>query len=501
MMSYVGRAYKTDVRLAIGGSNNSSLSLKRLEEKGYVIEEKVLCKDDTHRPAAPVISLTPRGRIYLSDKTNDDDYHQKYFKEITAPRFSSSDMEKVHRELGISRIMLFLNSAGVRVFSKDKPSLPKLQSLTKNTVYTENTFDKFYNNDLPVEDLLSDGVFYTKKEISTFFDTEELFDEDDIANGTRIKGVYFDCYRTCVVLQPNIFKSRTIKFSASIESRTLASIKERLPILRLNQVANYDAIVLTNSSALIVDMAIGGKDGKVNRNQTNGNKKGERFLNYATGIYNNIYCFPNDLVGIKSFAYFRNFQSNQEIYDAREQGGCPEGFSLIPRDNYKNQDFLFLDERSPRKNLVAFFPYYDLKRLHRIRNYNQPISIITQEAMADKISHILRRSDLSFYAPDGTPLEISAYQESGLKVGTPEPEYKKKHYRPAHSKVHVELPNKLINTLKTNAKLNGISMSAYIRQLLSSAVFDETNKNNELASLQKTVDDLSKKAYTLKPLE
>lgn len=499
LMSYVGKCYKTDLMLYLKEDNYgySSTVIKNLLSKQYLEQTDVLCKDDVNRDTIEVLSITKKGRIYLSD-TLDDEYHVDMEKFLHS-RFSSSSIKELHRGLSMSRILLFMSQAGIRVFPNEKPSILALQAMTRGASPTPADF---YDNSLTIDEILDTGVFYTKDELNEFYNSDELKGEGDTFSGTRIRGVYIDHHRSCVIFQPNVFKSQTLKLRGQDESRALANMENHTPFCRANKTSNFDAIVLTNGSALIVDIGIGGKNGKVGSKIIGvggNNKTGERFLSYATTYYNNIYCFAHNLAGIRGLRYFRTYQSVEERNGHVRESNINGNFSFISEEFVTpGSELILIDNNTDDNTRAIFLPYFNLKQLERIRKMSESISIITQKEMADMISHIIRK-DNRIYDLEGKLVEVEQYQENGLKVGTPTPE-RKRYYRQKHSLIHFEVPEALKEEIKQNAKLEGVTVSKYIRRLLVPVVKADSEAKSGIYETKQQLEKDSEK-HSLKALK
>lgn len=499
LMSYVGKCYKTDLMLYLKESNYgySSTVIKNLINKQYIEQTNVLCKDDANRETIEVLSITKKGRVHLSDALNDNDYHVKLEK-LPRPRLSSSNTKELHRALSMSRILLFMHQSGIRVFPNEKPSIFALQDMARGASPAPADF---YNNSLSIDEILETGVFYTKDELNEFYNSDELKGEGDTFSGTRIRGVYIDRHRSCVVFQPNVFKSQTLKLRGQDEARALTNMRANTPFCKVNKTSSFDAIVLTNGSALIVDIGIGGKNGKVG-NKIIGiggnNKNGERFLSYATTYYKNIYCFAHNLTGVRGLRYFRTYQSTEERNAHVRESNIKGNFSFIPENlTTPDSEIILVDNNTDDNTRAIFLPYFNLKQLEKIKKMPEPISMITQKEMADMISHIIRK-DNRIYDLDGNLVEVDHYQENGLKVGTPAPE-PKRYYRQKHSLIHVEIPDTLKEQIKQNAKLEGVTMSKYLRRLLVPAVKADTEAKSEIYETKQQLEKDSEK-HSLKAL-
>lgn len=484
LMSNIDSCYRTDLMLVLKENTYgySSTIIKKLLDKQYIEQKEISCKDDYHRKTIDVLSITKKGRIFLSNSLDDNDYSVK-MESFTHPRFASSNIKEIHKGLATSRILLFMHQAGVRTFPKDKPSLLALQNMAHNATPRH---EELYNNELPVSEILKTGVFYTKEEINHFYNTETLKDENDTFSGTRIRGIYADTTKTCVIFQPNIFKSRTLKLSLQDEKRAITSIRTHMSFSQLNGVKDFDAIILTNGSALIVDIGIIGKNGKVSNRRTlpktigayKKNGSHTHLLSSSTSLYPNMYCFSHDLIGVRGLRYFRKYQSIAEQNAHIKEYGVSGNFSFIP-NSQPDAEFILIDDNTDDNTFAVFIPYFNLKQLERIKNKYESISIITQKEMADSISHILRR-DNRIYDLDGNLLDVDRYQENGLKVGLPTPEPKKRYYKQKKAMIRIEITEEMRDLIKQNAKLEDISMSKYIRKLLIPALKQDTRAKSEI---------------------
>lgn len=479
LLSNVGECYRKDLILAMNDKNtNESVILNRLLKLGYILESNIVCNEDKRNKIVKTLTITNKGRIHLSDLLKTSYPHK--IGNIINKRFASTNPKERHIELGKSKIQLFLNQSGVRVFPQDKPSFPHIYNQAIATNYKLPN-EWMYNNSIPVLSTLETGVYFSLEEFYAFFNYSSLQGENDMSYGTRIKGIYLDTNRTCVVYQPNYFKNRTMMFNLeSVERRTLSLIsKYTQPI---NQVEEIDAIVLTNASALIVDMGIAGKHGKVHTKNERSFKT-STFLNAECNFFNNIYCFPHTTAGVDSLEYFRTHDYKNHKEYSLEMIEPLSAFTPIKEEDIADSQLFIRDTNT--NNRAIFIPYYNIKQLNWLSNFYDDVSIITYPDMADSISHVIRK-DLMIYDTSGVPLEITMYQQSGYPKGyVPTPKEKKKTRKPDYKKVAIEFPKETVEQLKTVARYNDTSMSKLIRNIIVPYANDEYKNYEELVRLEK----------------
>lgn len=479
LLSNVGECYRKDLILAMNDKNtNESVILNRLLKLGYILESTIVCNEDSRNKIVKTLTITNKGRIRLSNILKNSYPHK--IGNIVNKRFASTNPKERHIELGKSKIQLFLNQSGVRVFPQDKPSFPHIYNQVIATTY-DLPNEWMYNNSIATPDTLETGVYFSLEEFYAFFNNSSLQGENDMSYGTRIKGIYLDANRTCVVYQPNYFKNRTMMFNLeSVERRTLSLVlKYTQPI---NQVGEIDAIVLTNASALIVDMAIAGKYGKV-YSQKERSFKTSTFLNVECNFFNNIYCFPHTTAGVDSLEYFRTHDQEAHKKYSLEMIESLNNFMPIKEEEIADSQLFVRDITTG--NRVIFIPYFNIKQLNWLSNFYDDVSIITYPDMADSISHIIRK-ELSIYDISGVPLEITMYQQSGYPKGYVfTPKEKKKTRKPDYIKVAIEFPKETVEQLKTVARYNDTSMSKLIRNIIVPYAKEEYVNYEELVRLEK----------------
>lgn len=488
LLSFVGECYRKDLILAMNDKNtNESVVLNRLKTLGFILESEIICNEDPRKKTVKTIAITNKGRVRLSNILCNDYHHD--LGSIVNKRFSSTKPSDRHTELGKSKLQLFLNQSGIKVFPQDKPSFPRLYNQAIATTYFLPNEWIYSTSPRPLESL-NQGVFYSLEEFYDFFKCSPYLGEGDISYGTRIKGIYLDRTRTCVVYQPNYFKNRTINFKLeTVERRTLNLVKKYTQ--SINHVDNIDAIVLTNGNALIVDMGISGKHGKTS--QRDRQFKTVAFLNNDCDFFNNIYCFPHTIAGVYSLNYFATHDETKYREDTISLVSDLSNFTSIEKQ-YLGDKRLFISDLSANKRAI-YIPYYNIKLLEWISLFSDTISIITYPDMADSISHIIRR-ETKFYDLLGNPIDVTIYEKNGLPKGViTEVKETKKTRKPNYKKVAIEFPKETVEQLRTIARYKDTSLSKIIRNLVVPYAVEEYKNYEELVELEKEKKKLMRTPY------
>lgn len=483
VMSNIGQCYESDLRLAMGTDGHVSDVINRLIEKGYIARSQLLCPDDPHREFVNVLLITYSGRIRLSDKRQDNDYNVKIGKFVNK-RFNVKLPTDLHRELSYSRLLLEMYQAGIRVFPDDKPSLLRLYSETKGKNYVSKN-EWMYSDFLELKHILS-GVFYTKDEVRELIAINNPQDDINV-KGARFKGVYFDGERTCLVYQPDIFKNRTLSLNEGIEKRTIKILENTF---RYFNYADYmDAMVLTNGSALITDMGIGGKEGTIKEKtikETGFVKNRKILLNFNCSLFKNIYCFPHTKDGIRQLKYFVSHKKEDLLADTLSICDRTQAFTPMPEiiDHIIDQDLVIKNSKTGAS--AIYIPYYNIKQLKEISGFYEELTIITSPYMADRLSHIIRRTN-PFFDIDGNPIQVKQYQKNGRPVGVEAPKKKQKR-KPKMQRINVELTLDDYKGLKKICNYKNITMAKFIRNYLKPAIKEEMGTYSKLIELQEEMN-------------
>ena len=158
LLSNVGECYRKDLILAMNDKNtNESVILNRLLKLGYILESTIVCNEDSRNKIVKTLTITNKGRIRLSNIMKNAYPHK--IGNIVNKRFASTNPKERHIELGKSKIQLFLNQSGVRVFPQDKPSFPHIYNQVIATTY-DLPNEWMYNNSITTPDTLETGVYF-----------------------------------------------------------------------------------------------------------------------------------------------------------------------------------------------------------------------------------------------------------------------------------------------------------------------------------------------------
>lgn len=502
LLSNVGQCYEEDLRLAMSGKSNSGANCKavldRLFKLGYIERTKLICKEDTHKEYTDIIFITKKGRLRLSNKREDNDYNVKIAKYVNN-RFSSSIPKEIHKELANSRLLMQLNQVGVRVFPDDKPSLPRLYSEAKNKSHVFSNYvsnnEWMYSDFLDLDNTLS-GAFYTKDEIRELIAINNPQD-DDVVKGSRFKGIYFDKERICIVYQPNIYKNRTIALTEGMEKRTIEALGKIF--MYFNYADDVDAIVLTNANALIVDMGLGGKQGVIKKNpKRNSNTESQRImlLNRECDFFKNIYCFPHTKDGIRQLKYFVSHKKEDLLADTLSICDRTQTFTPMPEiiDRIIDQDLVIKNSKTGAS--AIYIPYYNIKQLKDISGFYEELTIITSPDMADRLSHIIRRTN-QFFDIDGNPIQVKQYQKNGRTVdyAPPTTEPKKRTRKPKMHKISLDVTDEEYKNIKKITNYRDISVAMFLKDAVHPKLKEELKKYGELIELEeqkkKLIDEVN----------
>lgn len=493
LMANAGSCYKKDLMLAMNNSEKRSggKSIERLKQVGHLAESSLIKINGNRKgQAIDIVSITLKGRIRLADSKRDD-YATMLGEKIVNKRFATTTPADLHRELARSRIALMLNQAGVKTFYADKPSLPRLYSLTveEDGEAAESANEWAYNSKLALEDALEQcGVYYTLAEFKELFDTDVA---TDTMTGTRIQGIYMSNSKTCVVFQTNIFESKTIKLVTSTERRALALIQNTTR--KINGVDSVDAIVLTNSTAVIVDMCISGKKGTVpkheHRTMRDESESASTYIGSRCSLFDSIYCFPHTPQGVKSLSFFAKHQEDEREW-VREIAEQAQHFSLLSEDSAGNHLYMrdmITDDRA------VVLPYYEAKILGALHQSKESIAVMTRAEMVDDIAHIVRKQ-MAAYDFDGNELQTETYQENGRPQGYVEKDKQdsKKTYKPKYKKVSLEISEEDYRNLRSIIYYTNTSMSHYLKGVLVPAIRADKEKYAEM----RRIDEERRKAIS-----
>ena len=461
-MAYLGQCYKTDLALIVrSGTRYESELQKELIDAGWIREKEVVkTLTGSKKPTVTVVAITQKGKVHLCDELNTEKYISKAFKQT---HFNASESKRLHRYLGDSRIMIMMHKSGVRTYPYEKPSLYHMyMHLSHEAEYLPEKYNhelsgtNEYDNTLELSAVMNDGVYYSVEEFRNFARIQLEERIEDTFQGARFRGILVSRNQIILVYLSNVFDNKRIKLSSGQEERGINIVEHVFS--KFNQVESVNALVISSGNALVVDMALCGRNGIAI-------DKSIRSLNLVDNsceLFEHIYVIPHNLAGIDSLSYIAHHTFEEWADDARELFEDLPGFELIP-DEFVANDWLLA--RDIEKDTRAIFvPYYDIKMLDFLHTFHEDISIVTYPDMADTISHSIRRGNAIFDV-DGNLLDVQRYQKSGKPVG--DISIKKEKTRKKSLKlvgVNITLEEKKMMEKMTRA--NGTSVSSYIRKLI-----------------------------------
>ena len=458
-MVYLGECYKSDFAFMLRkGERYESEVQKALIDYGY-IKEKEVTKSvvDSRNPKVAVLAISKKGRVHLCDTLGTEKYLSP---ELTQAKFSTSNIDKMNRYLGDSRIMIIMHKAGIRAFPYEKPSLYHMYThFSQQTYNRELDKDSLYDNTLNLNKVMNDGVYYSIDEFRQFVRHEYEGRMEDSFQGCRFRGVLVTKDQIILVYLSNVFDNKRIKLTSGQEERGIGLVEDVFSVF--NRIKDANALIISSGNALVVDMAICGREGVTNVNKGIPYKS-LNLLDNSCDLFEHIYVIPHNMAGVDSLDYIAHHTFEQWQKDSRELFEELEDFELIPDEFVANK---WLIARDVQKDIRAIYvPYYDIKMLEFFHKFHEDITIVTYEDMAETISHCLRR-EVPIYNVEGELLEVNQYQLSGRLVGSTSINNEKKRKKTLkHIGVNVSAEEKKM--IEKMTKANGTSISYYIRKLI-----------------------------------
>lgn len=486
IMASVGRCYKDDLMAVMDGqSNANSRQLKDMCKRGWLVENRIV-KADKSGNTKKVISITTKGRAYLSDKQQDDYYYDA--TDYVNYKFKNTETNAINRELLNSRVKLMLNRTGVKIFEKDKLSIANLLEVKKSDD-SEFANAWLYDSTTPRDELIKNGVYYS---LSEFRDFLSLLDSDDVSDtimGVRARGVFLNSETLALVYTPNIYRSQTINLNITNESKLIHLVKKYFGgLVSANEIS---AIMITNANAVIVDMGIAGKYGHSPRDKNDNTTRS--LIDVNSTMFDHIFAFPFTQNGMDSLEYFAHHTFEQWLNDSRKLYSSINHTKLIPQESIGTESLIATDTNTNKR--IVFLPFFELKYLNFLHSFYEEVSILTYEDMADMISHIIRRNN-AYYNLQGKELEVQYYQENGLPVGEMR-EYAKKKRKKSFEAITIGVTKEEKQMLKRIARMNGISMASYCRKKIRETLQQEYKQYEDYAMLVNEYQKLS--TATFKP--
>ena len=440
-LAYLNSVYRSDLSLLLADQNNHETTFINSYLKEGLISEREIDKEKIYKSLAnkkvKVIDITNKGRVYLSDKFNNEKYVQLGLE--VASKYRTSDIKKLHRLLIDNRIRLMFSKVGVSVFD-GKPSIDEIKSMRNS-------------------DELKKGVYYSREEFDAYVN-EKSTGEYDTYKGARFRGVFVNQEQVCMVYISNIEKNRIIRLAYGIENRGYGKVEKVFKYLTNQRTPN--AIVFSNTDSLMYNMAICGKNGHNAHNYKDRNLGDYFFLNAHCDLFNHIYVFPHTYFGTCSLEKFCHSdhlgfqQESCEIFDSLE------GFKIIGSKSYEN----FYGYNIVNQEKAIYIPYYDIKLFHMIHNLEEDsITVITFDDMADNIAHAIRKP-AHYFDLEGNYIPVKQYLPSGDVVGNENKNVYKKQYKPRTVRRSFDINKKVYDRLSDIASSSYTSINKLVNEII-----------------------------------
>lgn len=438
-MVYLNQLYKSDALSLIDDSNNNNSKIvKTMVQKGW-LNEREIAKVGATKETATVVAITYEGRKYLAKKFKDK-FYTEIAREVQKP-WNTSDPKALHRKLADNRLKTAFINAGAWVLPPDKPTLTNLY----NMAYGKDTDeDEYYDNTLPLDEVLQNGVYYSVDEIRSFVERVSGESAYDIFQSAKFRGVYINNEVTALCYISNIQKNKRVKVTYNVEKRAVKVIMSL--ISPINSVSDLDAIVISSGNALAEMMCPSSNDKPTIIS----------LIDWNTDIYHSVHVFPRTKLGIDSLNYMTTHN-----YDAWKDD-CYTIFNNIPfmEPIYEHiASPQLLGRNHITHNRAIFLPWFDLSAINFVMKFHEPIDIVTREDMAQTIANIIRKP-INFYDLEGNTIltQIPYHKQTEKK-------------RISHMvSVPVSLSREDKTKIKQIAKINGQTISSYIRSVLKTSI-------------------------------
>lgn len=443
-MCNVSTMWKKDVMLylnSLAQENSASNIYKNLFQSGFIEEYvafspkdmtsshelnkndifKKLDSKNPHRGDYIVVNVTKAGLNYLIDNADKSEYISKqeaeYFyqnyKNIHQ-RFRTTNPQKYLRELENSHVMNFISISGAKVFKSEKPSL----------------LDLYLNKNLKIN---SSGYYYSLKEFREF--DKSLCKLNNMPLGEEYRsstasGIFISDKRCLIIYLSEPTTNKIVYLSDSekiLKSKIINYFSDKFDfgkhVIFMNQKSiksSVEALVLSDSNALIYSMATGKKHGKFKTDKEKDLTRlytPEKLLLHDNALFSNIYCIPTTRTGIQSIRYLINHSINDYDADSYHQIKThPDLFECTElRDEYFSYGYTKQkDDAYPNMNRkVIYMPVADINTLFRLslRNdinsdYYERYSFITYPELVGAISHSIRKDRCLYYEIEDSVLYI-----------------------------------------------------------------------------------------------
>ena len=453
-MCNVSTMWKKDVMLylnSLAQENSASNIYKNLFQSGFIEEYvafspkdmtsshelnkndifKKLDSKNPHRGDYIVVNVTKAGLNYLIDNADKSEYISKqeaeYFyqnyKNIHQ-RFRTTNPQKYLRELENSHVMNFISISGAKVFKSEKPSL----------------LDLYLNKNLKIN---SSGYYYSLKEFREF--DKSLCKLNNMPLGEEYRsstasGIFISDKRCLIIYLSEPTTNKIVYLSDSekiIISKIINYFSDKFDfgkhVIFMNQKSiksSVEALVLSDSNALIYSMATGKKHGKFKIDKEKDLTRlytPEKLLLHDNALFSNIYCIPATRTGIQSIRYLINHSIND--YDADSYHQIKTHLDLFECTELRDEYFSYgytkqKDDAYPNMNRkVIYMPVADINTLFRLslRNdinsdYYERYSFITYPELVGAISHSIRKDRCLYYEIEDSVLYIEKNKDIEKEV-------------------------------------------------------------------------------------
>lgn len=395
--------------------------LGNMENDGLVARYKTKRDNrDGKNETYEIIKIASAGWKLLADS---DSYYKEY-KDSYEKAAHKSDASEVRKMCTDARVKMMFFLAGAPVFPSMKPSLYHLYSsfAVPASDYNEEYDHKplYRDSTSPAEckATLKTGIYYTIAEVREFLN-EDSPGQSDTTYVSRARGIFISQTNLFIVYTCRRGNNKMLYLRTSekniidairqliritdvrrtvLELSTFGMSSQGERIVRSPYSNDVDALVISDSDALVYAMAMGYPHGTVKPSSTDEPKTKPKwkknFLDAENEDYARIFVTPYTPSGVDMLSYVCHTSAEQYHKDSvllmqQINGFTPNGY---------NQLYPF-DENGDRKIPAIFFPAYEVKELGRIAKSKGPVAIVTYHNMIDTIAHSVRK-EIHYYDAD-----------------------------------------------------------------------------------------------------
>jgi len=359
----------------------------------------------------------------------------------------SENVTNVRFKFARSRAVCFLKGINVPCLPDEKPKYSDLLNVS-------------------LSDLPQAGYFYSSREIKQKLNSERFL-------GSRFVGIHFSPYAITVLYVPTLGAYSMLRLSHQAELKLVDELKLHFSSPEIR------GLLLPSGNAAIYETITGYKHGLQKNSQqkqvSSNTENGFYILTHTQKIYPRFYIIPVSKRNEGMLYYLLSRNYSHYLKDCFSIYNSLNNFTA----NEFSNSYFGIENTS--RNRAVFLPLIEMSQLSSLADDKTPISIITDESLADAISHSIRRTNICFFDTQGNPFSCNFYNERGYPINEPIKERKVfSRHKPRRHQTTIYLSTQQKKELKAEAEKLSLSLNKLIiYRLFPSDYFSYTEEQKE----------------------